>query len=165
MNATPVKSIPAKAPLYGLVLAGGRSSRMQRDKATLAYHGRTQLEWAMDLIAPFVERAFVSLRPDQKSDPARAKFAQIVDTLEWIPGLLGYFDLELSTGHYGNLVLCADADVPVRWHAHELHRRAVELAPRHYHAARLHNGVVRSPLLGEADLDVLRTRSYEFDGE
>jgi len=108
---------------------------------------------------------FGRARGDVDHAPIHELERQIVDTLEWIPGLLGYFDLELSTGHYGNLVLCADADVPVRWHAHELHRRAVELAPRHYHAARLHNGVVRSPLLGEADLDVLRTRSYEFDGE
>ena len=41
--------------------------------------------------------------------------------------------------------------------------QAVELAPRHYHSARLHNGVVRSPLLGGADLVVLRTRFYDFD--
>ena len=68
MNAIPANSPATKAPLYGLVLAGGRSTRMQRDKAALAYHGRTQLEWAMDLITPFVERAFVSVRPDQQSD-------------------------------------------------------------------------------------------------
>jgi len=35
-------------PLFGLILAGGMSKRMQRDKAALAYHGRTQLEWAFD---------------------------------------------------------------------------------------------------------------------
>jgi molybdopterin-guanine dinucleotide biosynthesis protein A len=70
------------APLYGLVLAGGRSSRMQRDKAALAYHGQTQLEWAVSLIQPHVERAFVSVRPDQIGDPVRARFAQIVDTRE-----------------------------------------------------------------------------------
>ena len=34
------KAIP---PVYGLVLAGGKSTRMQRDKATLSYHdGKTQ---------------------------------------------------------------------------------------------------------------------------
>ena len=31
------------APLYGLVLAGGKSRRMQRDKAVLEYAGQTQL--------------------------------------------------------------------------------------------------------------------------
>ena len=38
--------------MYGLVLAGGRSTRMQRDKAALSYHGTTQLDWAMELITP-----------------------------------------------------------------------------------------------------------------
>jgi molybdopterin-guanine dinucleotide biosynthesis protein A len=67
-------------PLYGLVLAGGRSTRMQRDKATLKFHdGRTQLEWAVRLLTPHVVRVFVSVRPDQTSDPARSQFAQIVD--------------------------------------------------------------------------------------
>jgi hypothetical protein len=89
----------------------------------------------------------------------------IVDTLEDVPGVLSYFDLQLPHDRYGNLILCNSPDVPIRWHAHELHRRAVELAPRHYHSARLHNGVVRSPLLGDADLTVLFTRYYDFDSE
>jgi hypothetical protein len=88
---------------------------------------------------------------------------EIVDTLEEVPGIVSYFNLELPDGRYGNLILCSGPDVPVRWRAHELHRGAVELAPRHYHSARLHGGVVRSPLLGHADLIVLRTRYHDFD--
>ena len=68
------------APLYGLVLAGGRSSRMGEDKAALRAGGRTQLEQAMALLAPHVARAFVSVRKDQRSDPLRAGFEQIEDT-------------------------------------------------------------------------------------
>lgn len=68
------------APLYGLVLAGGRSTRMGRDKAALPIAGRTQLEQAMALLAPRVERCFVSVRPDQRADPLRAGFEQIADT-------------------------------------------------------------------------------------
>jgi molybdenum cofactor guanylyltransferase len=77
------------APLYGLVLAGGRSTRMRTDKAVLAYHGRTQLDWAMSLITPLVERAFVSVRPDQSGDPVRAAYAQIVDTHEDLGPMAG----------------------------------------------------------------------------
>jgi molybdopterin-guanine dinucleotide biosynthesis protein A len=65
------------APLYGLVLAGGRSSRMGRDKAALRYEGQTQLERAMALLSAHVARAYVSVRPDQKADALRARFAQI----------------------------------------------------------------------------------------
>lgn len=68
------------APLYGLVLAGGRSTRMGRDKAALANRGRSQLARTMALLAPHVERAYVSVRPDQRAEPLRAAFEQIVDT-------------------------------------------------------------------------------------
>ena len=79
MNASPGQSANT-APIYALVLAGGHSKRMQRDKAALIYHGRSQLEWAVSFLQPHVERVFVSVRPDQTNDPVRARFEQIVDT-------------------------------------------------------------------------------------
>ena len=68
------------APLWGLVLAGGRSSRMQRDKAAIEYRpGESQLDAAARLLAPRVTKVFVSVRPDQRTDATRAAYAQIVD--------------------------------------------------------------------------------------
>jgi molybdenum cofactor guanylyltransferase len=68
------------APLSGLVLAGGRSSRMQRDKAALEYRpGESQLDAAVRLLTPRVTRTFVSVRPDQRADATRAAYPQIVD--------------------------------------------------------------------------------------
>jgi molybdopterin-guanine dinucleotide biosynthesis protein A len=107
MNAI-IASSSAKTPLYGLVLAGGRSTRMQRDKAALSYHGRTQLEWAMELIAPFVERAFVSVRPDQTRDPVRAKFAQIVDTADNLGPIAGITAAQAAHPEAAWLVLACD---------------------------------------------------------
>ncbi|HEY3730566.1 MAG TPA: NTP transferase domain-containing protein [Steroidobacteraceae bacterium] len=65
--------------LYGLVLTGGQSRRMQRDKAALPYGGKSQLGRAMDLLAPQVERAFVSVRSDQVHEPSRSAFDTIAD--------------------------------------------------------------------------------------
>jgi len=67
------------APLYGLLLAGGRSKRMQRDKAGIEYAGQPQLLRAMQLLEPLVARAFVSVRAEQLHDPQRAAYECIVD--------------------------------------------------------------------------------------
>jgi molybdopterin-guanine dinucleotide biosynthesis protein A len=66
-------------PLYGLVLAGGRSSRMQADKAALDYGRKPQLARAFELLAPRVQKAWVSVRADQRDEPLRARYPQVVD--------------------------------------------------------------------------------------
>jgi molybdenum cofactor guanylyltransferase len=69
------------APLMGLLLAGGHSRRMQRDKATIAYEGRTALERSLALLQPLVGEAFVSIRADQADDPSRAAHPCLPDLL------------------------------------------------------------------------------------
>jgi molybdopterin-guanine dinucleotide biosynthesis protein A len=69
------------AALHGLVLTGGRSRRMQRDKASLEYAGQSQLGRALALLEPLVARTFVSVRADQQGDPQRAAHACIADVL------------------------------------------------------------------------------------
>jgi molybdenum cofactor guanylyltransferase len=95
-------------PLYGLVLAGGRSTRMQRDKATLSYQGRTQLDRAMDLVKSGVEQAFVSVRADQRADPDRARYAQVVDAYEGLGPIAGIAAAQALKPGAAWLVLACD---------------------------------------------------------
>jgi molybdopterin-guanine dinucleotide biosynthesis protein A len=96
------------APLYGLVLAGGRSTRMREDKAALRVGGRTQLEQAMALLAPHVARAFVSVRKDQRADPLRAGFEQIEDTRTNVGPIAGIVAAQERFPQCAWLVLACD---------------------------------------------------------
>jgi molybdopterin-guanine dinucleotide biosynthesis protein A len=104
MNASSTKA----PPIYALVLAGGQSKRMQRDKAVLVYHGRTQLEWAVSFLQPHVERVFVSVRPDQTNDPVRARFEQIVDTESNLGPIAGIMAAQAKHPNAAWLVLACD---------------------------------------------------------
>jgi molybdenum cofactor guanylyltransferase len=108
MNASPVTCSAKAAPLYALILAGGQSKRMQRDKAALVYHGRSQLEWAVSFVQPHVERVFVSVRPDQSNDPVRARFEQIVDTEANLGPIAGIMAAQAKYPNVAWLVLACD---------------------------------------------------------
>lgn len=69
------------AVLHGLILAGGHSTRMQRDKALLNYGGRAQAEETFNLVSDFTRETFLSCRQDQWQDTTFAHLPQIHDTV------------------------------------------------------------------------------------
>lgn len=96
------------APLYGLLLAGGRSSRMRADKAAIAFGRRPQLEQAFELLASRVGLAFVSVRADQARDPLRAAFPQIVDGATGAGPIAGIITAQVRHPEAAWLVLACD---------------------------------------------------------
>lgn len=62
--------------LRGLILAGGRSSRMGEDKGKLSFHGRPQREHLFDLLKKFCSKVSVSCKPD---DMVPAWFNPVAD--------------------------------------------------------------------------------------
>jgi molybdenum cofactor guanylyltransferase len=95
-------------PLYGLVLAGGRSTRMRRDKATLSYQGRNQLDRAMELLDSCVAQAFISVRPDQRTDPLRDRYRQVVDAHDGLGPIAGIAAAQALKPGAAWLVLACD---------------------------------------------------------
>ncbi len=67
----------------GFILAGGKSTRMRRDKALLAWHGRTLLEHMVDLLSAAADQVQVAgrgLLPDRL--PGRGPLSGIATALE-----------------------------------------------------------------------------------
>lgn len=58
----------AIAPIKGMVLAGGESLRMSRDKTILNYHGKAQKEHMFDLLSSCTSKAYISVRHSIKED-------------------------------------------------------------------------------------------------
>lgn len=77
--------------MNGFVLAGGRSTRMGRDKALLSYRGRPLIEHAVDLLhAAGVRPHVVGSRPDL------ARYAPVVPDLHARCGPLGGIEAALA---------------------------------------------------------------------
>jgi molybdopterin-guanine dinucleotide biosynthesis protein A len=95
-------------PLFGLILAGGASTRMRRDKATLAYHGIPQLQWAYEQVSEVCAATFVSVRPDQRDEPTRAHQPQIVDRNPGIGPIAGIAAALLEHPKVAWLVVACD---------------------------------------------------------
>jgi molybdopterin-guanine dinucleotide biosynthesis protein A len=75
-------------PIYGLVLVGGQSQRMGRDKALLTYgDGGTQLERSAALLQGLCAQVFISQRPEQ-AFPIPAGTSALYDSIDSIKGPL-----------------------------------------------------------------------------
>lgn len=66
------------APIKGLVLAGGKSSRMGKDKTKLDYHGVPQLEYTMNLLKESSLDTYISVAEEVES----SRYKIIPDTFK-----------------------------------------------------------------------------------
>lgn len=66
-------------PTYGLVLTGGKSSRMNEDKALISYKGRPHAEYMYEILSSYCESVFISSRKDQWQGTSLHSYPAIYD--------------------------------------------------------------------------------------
>jgi molybdopterin-guanine dinucleotide biosynthesis protein A len=94
--------------LFGLVLAGGKSRRMGKDKALLDRGGQSQLQYAFSLLEGITEQQYVSTGKDQVGDAERQRFPQIPDRHDDMGPVAGILSALESEPDVDWLVLACD---------------------------------------------------------
>lgn len=102
-----MSSTAGNTPIFGLVLAGGHSRRMQQDKAALRYEGQPQLQRAYELLQSHCEQTFVSVRANQQ-DELRTRWPQIIDQHTELGPLAGIAAAQASHPDAAWLVIACD---------------------------------------------------------
>ncbi|WP_300026364.1 NTP transferase domain-containing protein [uncultured Maribacter sp.] len=72
----------SKDKIYGLVLSGGKSTRMGEDKGLITYHKLPQREHLYHLLNEVCDKTFLSIRKDQKCEISNS-FDVIIDNDEF----------------------------------------------------------------------------------
>ena len=96
-----------KSKIYGLVLSGGKSTRMGNDKGLINYHGIPQREYLYHLLNKVCDKTFLSVRNEQR-DSRIASFDCIVDEDNYRGPLNGILSAHNKYPNVAWLVLACD---------------------------------------------------------
>jgi molybdopterin-guanine dinucleotide biosynthesis protein A len=93
--------------LYGLVLSGGKSTRMGKDKGVIQYHNLPQREHIYNLLSQVCDKTFLSIRKEQTSEISK-DIASIVDKDEFKGPFNGLISAHKAYPKVAWLVLACD---------------------------------------------------------
>jgi len=95
-----LKFVDSNSPkVKGLVLAGGKSTRMGFDKGEIDYHGKPQREYMADVLSRYCDEVFLSVRD---SGQFESEYPQLVDSFS-------------ELGPYGGILSAFRQDPNAAW--------------------------------------------------
>jgi len=170
--------VTARVDRTGIVLCGGRSSRMGRPKAWLPWFGTSMIEHVVDRLLPVVDEVVVVASEELSLPPLAARIVR--DRTPGLGPLAGIrFGLEAARGEFA-FVTSVDAPYLTKDHVlalFELHSAAAPVVDEHVQvlsavypcaawreAERLLSGGVRRPLRLLEALDYVPLPAKEGDG-
>lgn len=98
----------SKIPLYGLVLTGGQSKRMGKDKALIDYQGQPHGQYIYNLLTSYCEQVFISARPHQWSGTPLEDLPTLIDGEESIGPIAGILTALQSYPQVNWLIVACD---------------------------------------------------------
>jgi molybdenum cofactor guanylyltransferase len=94
-------------PLYGLVLAGGKSVRMGYDKSVIQWHSKEQRYYIADLLKTVCDEVFISCRAEQQ-DQIDSNYKTLVDNYEGAGPVIGILSAFKTISNVAWLVIACD---------------------------------------------------------
>ena len=108
---------------------------------------------------------FAERREEVDVWPLEEANSEIVGEFVNYPGILAYASVELTHGHWANMVLHDDPVDTSFWRQSQMHARAVEtLSPQHYFNVRIHNGRLTSGIFERPSIEIHRTKYFDYSG-
>nr|WP_289847654.1 molybdenum cofactor guanylyltransferase [Cellulophaga baltica] len=93
--------------IYGLVLSGGKSTRMGKDKSVIEYHGIPQRDYIYNLLDEVCDETFISIRKDQETEIPK-DFQVIIDEDKFRGPYNGILSAHAQHSNVAWLVLACD---------------------------------------------------------
>lgn len=94
--------------LNGLVLAGGKSTRMGHDKSVINWQGKEQRYFIADLLQQFCDEVYISCRDEAQANEIDSEYKTITDSVDGKGPIVGILSALGSDSNAAWLVIACD---------------------------------------------------------
>lgn len=102
-----IEDMTSKEKITGIIISGGKSSRMGEEKAFINYHGKPLIKHVIDLISPYCDEIIISAN---KKEYENLGYKTVCDTVSNIGPIIGIHNSLKEC--YNNSAIIIACDTP-----------------------------------------------------